>query len=181
MIAEGSSGVVYDNNDGTVTKVFKEGECNELLAGIHVPKMKYVANTISVNLPHSLLKEKIDHLSNAPDIIDSLCMAWEDSLLCGYEMFDFADNYLTSSKDNKFTTLRTVEKFREFILLSMDFNCLETFNQLVSIIQELKDNRVYLVDWNPENFGLKNGHLALFELGEAKVKKDRKTNNSLTE
>lgn len=183
-IAEGAHSHVYDNGNGTVTKVPKEEGYHELLPGIHTRKMKYAANVLStVVYPNieglqSIVKEKL----SLPDssfyfLLEDLLKEWDDSLLHAYEMFDFIEARLIDYK-KPFTELPVVGKFNDYLLSKSDKGKAVRLSylwiQLIQIVQELQNLGIYNLDWNPENFGYKEGRLALFELGGAKLKNKNK-------
>lgn len=169
LIAEGATSKVYDNCDGTITKVFN-GNPNEILPGIDVPHMKYVANCkVYSNCIEEVVKEKIYIRPDIPEYLAEISRHWDNSLLSSHELFDYLNEYLRSNK-KPLKELRTPSKFIDYLYVIGCGNSIGiVVYDLFALVQELKDFGIYNVDWNPENFGFKHGNLALCELGGAKL------------
>lgn len=174
LIAQGATSKVYDNGDGTVTKIASASE-REPLPGLDLPEMEYVAKCLSkqLNGPHIfILKEKIGRWDLLKFEIGHIAKHWDGSLINSKDLFDFINDYL-QGPDKQFCELRSCKKFKDYLYctLGKPESMVNKFEQLCHLVQELKDVGVYAVDWNEENFGVKNNHIALFELGGAKVKR----------
>ena len=173
ILGKGKRGTVYDNGDGTVNKITTfESECSEY----HIYKnynFKFIANVRKIGyLPfgdkivYCIVKEKIDNDADIKCCIKNLEHLWDDNLISTHNLFDYFSTYLQSNFSN-LPELHAVDKFTK-VLLGKKLPLV--FKQLIELIQELKDNNIYNVDWNIDNFGLKDNHLALFELGGTKIK-----------
>ena len=179
LIAEGAVGKVYDNNDGTVTKVMTDDREYKLAQQLIRVKFKYVANYLSASTKfckYMVVKEKIDKGTWDAKRCATLSKYWDDSLVNTHELFDYFNQYLKEGI-KPLREYRAPEKFFSYLYTLSDTRtaALNTwlFMELCELVQELKDRKVYNIDWNPDNLGGKNGHVALFELGGAKIKKNR--------
>lgn len=167
LIGSGAYGKVYDNGDDTVTKVVDLPSNELILLNGELLNLKYVARVLDATSSESILeiiKEKIDSKHKIHKAMLKMGKIWDESLLSGYELFDYIEDYLEGDCNLPLAGLRTVREFSYYYTSST------LFLELCSLVQELKDHGIYNVDFNEENFGLKDGHLALFELGGARVK-----------
>ena len=179
LIGEGLHGKVYDNGDGTVVKITSDPSEYVLAKELKKlkTKFKYVSNYKKLEfngIEYKITKEKIEVDDTLPQEITSLEHLWNDSLLNSHELFEYISQYLKNGIKS-FMEYRSVHKFHEYLqsLKNTRQAVLKgyLFIQLCRLVQELKDNNIKGVDWNPENFGRRTGKLALFELGGAKIKK----------
>jgi hypothetical protein len=181
LISSGAHGSVYDNGDGTVTKVTNNEAEVELCGWLSDINFKYVANCYDeedytyhvIRKEWEIIKEKIDHWVLLPYQLKHLSKHWDDSLLNSQELFDYINEYLKTG-DKAFLAYRTPNKFIDYLYTLKSkghgADMANLFGQLEELVQELKDNDIYNIDFNELNFGYKNDHLALFELGGAKIK-----------
>lgn len=184
LIGEGAYGKVYSNGDGTVTKVVKidKDPYEELLPALYSGRknIEGVAKALALHMDyHSansgimyILKEELMKNATVEGILNRIMKVWDDSLVNSHNLFDFIEQYL---KGNQKTIFRETRSVKEFIKC-LNFNaprCMPVFLDLVSLVEELKAEGIYNVDWNIENFGWRweTGKLTMFELGEAKYKK----------
>lgn len=174
-LIKGHTHKIYDNGDGTITKELKSLD-EELLSGFNgVRILNYVARCLSYTGDDKVIrvvKEKIEDLTEVGKTISCIQKHWDDSLFSTYELFDYINKFLLSDKKS-FMYFRVPNKFIDYLHTTKHIKCTYMFNHLCQLVQELKDNNIYNIDWNVENFGLKHNHLALFELGGAKLKKKK--------
>lgn len=184
LIGEGAHGKVYSNGDGTVMKVVKTDKepYNELLPGLYKDRknIEGVARALSMKIDYygpnscTIYIEKEELVKNAyvEMILDRIVQVWEDSLVNSNNLFDFIEQYLKGNQKTVFGQTRSVKEFIKILHLNSPL-CIDIFFELIDIIEELKAEGIYNVDWNIENFGVRKstGRLTMFELGEAKYKK----------
>lgn len=180
LIAEGSTGKVYEYKKGLVVKVTTDASEYTLAYKFenkpfeHIAEYRGYMDDTPVN---HIIKERIQQYPGKIYAdISRLVKHWDDSLIHTSDLFDYLNEYLKTGKKaimeyramNKFVDyISTIEDKREFVEVS------HLFVQLISIVTELYKLGIYNIDWNEENFGHKNKRLALFELGGAKIKKNK--------
>jgi hypothetical protein len=182
IIGDGSSGHVYSYGKDYILKVTydtSEGLIAETLLGT---ELEHIAEYRGATKVHGtgetiIIKERIqEYPGKIYADISRLVKHWDDSLIHTSDLFDYFNECLKTGKKsvmeyratNKFIDyISTIEDKKEFVEVS------HLFVQLVSIVTELHYLGIYNVDWNEENFGHKNKRLALFELGGAKIKKNK--------
>ena len=175
ILGKGKHGTVTDNFDGTVTKITTDSSEFDLFHTTMSIQFKYVSNiiatTIELDSPrfYCLVKEKLQHDDHLPAKIKELEKAWDDSLVHSQDLFTFINSYLESDGAVPFEYMRAVITFHRYLYVEYK-TILPLFFELAELVQELKSHNIYFIDWNEANFGLKNNHLALFELGGAKIK-----------
>ena len=178
LIAEGATGKVYEYQEGLVVKItndFSEYTIANKLDGKslkHIAEYRGFLPDVPVN---HIIKEHIQpYPGSIYKMVSGLVKHWDDSLLNTSDLFDYINNYLRR-EPKPFLHCRVPLKFFDY--LHTIENRVESvrmayfFIQLSCIIQELHDLGLYNIDWNEENFGLKNNKLARFELGGAKIHK----------
>jgi hypothetical protein len=179
LIAEGAVGKVYDNEDDTVTKVMTDDREYKLAQQLLGVRFKYVANYISASTKfckYLVIKEKISDSTYKVNDFTRLAEHWDEALLHSHELFEYLNQYLKEGI-KPLKTYRVTDKFITYLYTIPDrgealFNQ-RLFMELCELVQELKNLNIYNIDWNPENFGSKRDHIALFELGGAKIKKSK--------
>jgi hypothetical protein len=184
FIGEGAHGKVYSNGDGTVTKVVKtDGKpYEELLPSLYYGRknIEGVAKALAIKVDyHSansgtiyIVKEELAKNAYVEMILDRIVQVWEDSLVNSNNLFDFIEQYLKGNQKTVFGQTRSVKEFIKILHLNSPL-CIDIFFELIDIIEELKAEGIYNVDWNIENFGVREStnKLTMFELGEARYKK----------
>lgn len=176
ILGKGKHGTVTDNFDGTVTKITTDGsEFDLFFYTIRDIEFKYVSNVIETTIEsdkprfYCLVKEKLQHDEKIPAKIKQLEKAWDDSLVHSQDLFAFINSYLEADGAVPFEYMRAVITFHRYLYVEHK-TILPLFFELAELVQELKSYNIYFIDWNEANFGLRNNHLALFELGGAKIK-----------
>ena len=184
LIGEGAHGKVYRNGDGTVTKVVQfDKQCyEELLPSLYSGRknIEGVAKALALHVNyHSansgtmyIVKEELLKNATVEGILNRVMKVWDDSLINSNNLFDFIEQYLRGNQKTTFRNTRSVQEFLKCLNLNAP-RCTLVFLDLVSIVEELKAEGIYNVDWNIENFGwrFETSKLTMFELGEAKYKK----------
>lgn len=184
LIGEGSYGKVYSNGDGTVMKVVEihGTPYEELLPNLCKGRksIEGVAKAISVYVKYHvtgyatmhILKEELMKNATVEGILNRIMKVWDDSLVNSHNLFDFIEQYLKGNQKTVFGQTRSVKEFIKILHLNSPL-CIDIFFELIDIIEELKAEGIYNVDWNIENFGVREStnKLTMFELGEARYKK----------
>lgn len=173
VIYQSRKTIVYDNG-GTVIKITNDQTETNLFHNQRLPiptSFEYVANFLDgwilsrENYPVEITKEKIEESLEIQSNIVSLCQQWEWYAESSYSLFDHIEQYLSSKRKHSYEQEHAVTKV--FQRVHKDF--LPTLIQIISLVNELRYFKIYNIDWHPGNFGMKKGHLTLFELGGAKI------------
>lgn len=133
--------------------------------------LEYVADVLSVDYdcPYHIIEKEIlqDTLPEKENVL-SLCRVWDEmNFTTAYRMFDYIEQFLSTGMH--YDDIRKHKQFAEMLkILNGDLR--KAFLELLAMIDELARHGLYNIDWHSNNFGIKNGHLALFELGEVKIK-----------
>ena len=184
LIGEGSYGKVYSNGDGTVTKVVQIDSTpyEELLPSLYYGRknIEGVAKALAIKVDyHSansgtvyIVKEENVKSSHVHRILERIIQVLDDSLVNSNDLFDFIETYLYSNQKTIFRYTRSVKEFSKYLALNSPL-CTDVFQELVEIVEELKAEGIWCVDWNVENFGTRpsTNKLTMFELGGARYKK----------
>jgi hypothetical protein len=168
LIGKGKDSLVYDIGNNRVEKITKDKSEYNIALELMGKDLPYVSNYISATpIPdtnpqqYSLIKEKIEQNTSLENTLTKLEVKWEDSLLSGLDLIDYLKRYLTSpsvSLENE----ASIKKFFHFLKEKEK----KIFKQLLEVIEYLKSIKVKNIDLHSKNFGIKNNHLALFELGK---------------
>ena len=136
-------------------------------------KFSFIAEYIGA-YPHDdligyfIIKEKININKNFENSIEKIFDLWDNEICTGAFTLDYyIRQYLNTDESLGIRGQYSIQSFSK--QLPKDLK--EVFNEFLDIIEELKSNKIFFVDFNPDNFGEKNDHLALFELGKGKIKK----------
>ncbi len=166
LVSDDGGGIIKQTSDSSEYKIFdhlKNIKCSS--------NFEYVANcyafgNVSEENIYILFKEKIEESLLVQNNIVSLCAEWDKFAKSAYSLFDHIERYLPGADNIKYGNLITVEMFLDRQTMSIK----KIMQDMILLVEELAHYKIYNIDWHPGNFGLKNGHLALFELGGAKIR-----------
>lgn len=166
LIGKGQRGEIYDIGNNRVEKITSDKSEYEIALKLVGEDHEYIANYISaVSLgdnKYSIIKEKIQPNTSIKNALLNLENKWDEEAVSGYNLIDYLKKYLTLPSSLLINKV-SIKKF----IYTLDDKEKKLFLQLIDLIEYLKSIQIQNLDLHVDNIGIKNGHLALFELGGA--------------
>lgn len=178
VLCETDKSMIYEYSEEVVIKKTRYKDEYDLSLKLKGEYLYYTANVIDCCdfnydkgvSDYFIVKEKIEESLKAQEIIVSLCRIWDDDAESALSLFDHIEQYLSGPSKYMYNYVYTPYKFQQFLYDKRMWDESRKFSELTLLVNELRKHQLYNIDWHPNNFGLKDGRLALFELGGAKIK-----------